>query len=277
MEEAQQSSGLEHNFGQVTRPQGTQIQPSGPIQPQPRPVPPDDAPPPRRTGGAAWLGMTEWLLKHRDHLVREIEQGRETQVILWDLLLATVIPTAIYGLLTGLATGSWVRMITNPVKLPLVLFLTTCLCLPTLYIFSSYLGGRRTFAQTAALAFTSTAIFGVVLVAFAPITWFLTFTAPNSYHLHVLVNVSVLSLAGAVGVGFLHSATRQLHAMGEDYSRQSAFLWSWIVLYGLVGAQMGYLLRPFFSPTTEWVRSRTPGEESVFQAVGGVIRTVMGW
>lgn len=265
----------EFELGQPVYLNQPSMQPSGPIQPQTATAL-VEAPPERREGPLAWLGTTEWLLKHRDHLVREIAAGRELQVILWDLLLVTVIPTAIYGLLTGIATGSWVRMVTNPIKLPLVLFLTTCLCLPTLYIFSSYLGGRRTFMQTAALAFTSTAIFGTILAAFAPITWFLTFTAPQSYHLHVAVNVLVLGLAGLVGVAFLHHATRQLYSHLESVSKQVTFLWSWIVLYGLVGAQMGYLFRPFFSPTTEWLRARDPAQETVFQAIGGVFRVVFG-
>ncbi|HTE19627.1 MAG TPA: hypothetical protein VK689_14770 [Armatimonadota bacterium] len=245
--------------------------------PEPRPAPlsvPAEhelEPAPRDRSFLGRLTIAEWLLKHRDYLLAQIEAGREVPVILTDLLLVAVVPTAFYGLVTGLATNSLVRILTNPIKLPLVLIFTMVLCLPTLYIFSSYLGGRRTFLQTAALGFTSLAILGVVLAAFAPITWFLTFTAPHAYALHVLVNVAVLALAGFVGVGFLIQGTRRLHGDRLQEGKQMTFLWMWIVLYGLVGLEMGWLMSPFFSSSNELISVRGRDDETVFQAILGLI------
>ncbi|MCC2668196.1 MAG: actin-binding protein, partial [Armatimonadetes bacterium] len=216
---------------------------------------------------AGRLGIAEWLLKHREYLITQIEAGHEVQVILADLLLVAILPTAFYGLVTGLATGSWVRILTNPIKLPLVLIFSMCLCLPTLYIFSSYLGSRRSFLQTAALGFTGLAITGVILAAFAPITWFLTFTAPGAYALHVLVNVAVLALSGCIGVRFMFRGLTRLHQGTPMMWKQSSFLWGWMALYGLVGAQMGWLLCPFFSNSDLLISHRGPGSESVFQAI----------
>jgi hypothetical protein len=231
------------------------------------PPPPLADPPARGRGLLSGLTMAEWLLKHREFLFAEIEAGREIQVILMDLLAVAVAPTAFYGLVVGLTTGSVVRMLSNPFKLPLMLFLTMCLCLPTLYIFSSYLGGRRTFLQTAALSFTGLAITGVILAAFAPITWFLTFTASAAHEVHVLVNVAVFTLAGLMGVSFLFQGVRRLNAGSPHLQGQLAFLRCWIVLYGLVGAQMGWLFRPFFSNSGEWIRPNVPGGENFFSAV----------
>ena len=242
----------------------------------PNGVPPDPAPPARDRSIVGRLTIAEWLLKHRDHLLTEIENGREVPVIVADLLLVAVLPTAFYGLVTGLATNSLARIVTNPIKLPIMLVFTLCLCLPTLYIFSSYLGSKRSFLQTAALGFTSMAIIGVILAAFAPITWFLTFTAPAAYALHILVNVAVFTLAGFMGVAFLLHGARRFHADTPQFRPQIAFLWSWIVLYGLVGAQMGWLFRPFFSPTDIWIRPRMPGDATVFEAIWGVVRQVFG-
>jgi hypothetical protein len=237
-----------------------------PVTMPPPKAEPIETPPPRDRSLQGRLSIAEWLLKHRDYLLDQIEQGREVQVILADLLLITLLPTFFYGLVTGVAANSWVRILTNPLKLPLMLVLTMCLCLPTLYIFSSYLGSRRTFLQTAALSFTSLAIIGVVLAAFAPITWFLTFTAPGAYAVHVLVNVAVFILGGFMGVSFLLKGCSRFHG-GAPLGRQLLFLWGWIVLYGLVGAQMGWLFRPFFSSSDVWIRPRDPNEVSVFQAL----------
>jgi hypothetical protein len=234
-------------------------------------VPPTEEPmveaPPRDRSFLGRLAMAEWLLKHRDYLLAQIEGGHEIEVILVDLLLITALPTAFYGLVVGLSTHSWARMLTNPFKLPVMLVLTMFLCLPTLYIFSSFLGGRRGFLQTAAMAFTSLAILGVVLAAFAPITWFLTFTAPGAYSLHVLVNVAVLMLGGFMGVSFLIYGTRKLHARSPQLSRQLSFLSCWIVLYGLVGAQMGWLMRPFFSASNVVIRAHSAADGTVFDAL----------
>jgi hypothetical protein len=235
-------------------------------------APPAAAPGPRGRGFWGRLAMMEWLLKHRDYLLGLIENGYEVRLILADLALVSVLPTAFYGLVTGLATQSWVRIISNPAKVPLVLVATLCLCLPSLYIFSSYLGSRRSFLQTVALGFTATAIIGVILAAFVPITWFLTFTAPHSHALHVLVNVAVFGIAGLVGVQFLFQGARRLFEHTPQLGAQMTFLRAWVVLYGLVGLQMGYLFRPFFGASDVWITGREPGEESVFTGLGRYVQ-----
>jgi hypothetical protein len=228
-------------------------------------------PPPRGEGFWGRLTIAEWLLKHRDYLLAQIESGREVQVILLDLLVVAIVPTAFYGLIVGLATNSVARIVSNPIKLPLMMLLTMLLCLPTLYIFSSYLGGRRSLLQTAALAFSAVAITAVVLAGFAPITWFLTFTAPGAHNLHVLVNVVVFAISGFVGVSFLTSSARRFHADSPQLTSLLSFLACWIVLYGLVGAQMGWLLRPFFSTSSEWLRPHPKGDSGFFVAVWEII------
>ena len=266
---------LEHTKaenGEVTEFDMPVAQPYGPVAAAPLGGPPvsvqeETEPAPRGEGLVGRLAMAEWLLKHRDHLLAEIAAGREVQVILKDLLFIAIVPTALYGLVTGLATGSWMRILTNPIKLPLVIVFTMSLCLPTLYIFSCFLGSRRSLLQTAALGFTGVAIMGVVLAAFAPITWFLTFTAPQAYPLHVIVNVAVLAIAGTVGIRFMQYGTNYLHRGTRQQGKQGAFLGAWMLLYALVGAQMGWLLRPFFSPTMEWVRARDASHETVFGAI----------
>jgi len=253
---------------------------SAPASAKPGGLPPqplrDEEPEPREGGLMGRLAVAEWLLKHRDYLIRQIERGHEVPVILADLVLVSVLPTAFYGLVTGLATGSLARIVSNPLKLPLVLIFSMCLCLPTLYIFSSYLGSRRSFVQTAALAFTGLSIMGIILAAFAPITWFLTFTAPGAYALHVLVNVAVLALAGLMGVRFMFRGMTLLHTDSPGQWKRNGFLGCWMVLYGLVGAQMGWLLCPFFSSTDIWIAQRGPGSESLFEAIFKLIPQLFG-
>lgn len=238
-----------------------------PVQTQPAV---QEAAPPRDRSFYGRLAMAEWLLKYRDQLLDEIDGGRAVAVIVADLILVTVLPTVFYGLVVGVATNNLLRVLTNPIKLPLMLVLTMCLCLPTLYIFSSYLGSRRSFLQTSAMGFTGLAILGIVLAAFAPITWFLTFTSPGAYALHVLVNVAVFAVGGFMGVSFLIAGARRMSGTESGQKAQLSFLWAWIVLYGLVGAQMGYLFSPFFSSSS--VVFRSPGTSTFFTAVWSLIQ-----
>ena len=251
-------------------PSATQVgapPPNPVLQQPPAAAAPVEKPAQREGGFLGRLAMAEWLLKHREYLLDQIERGHEVPVILVDLIIVALLPTAFYGLVTGIATNNWVRIVSNPVKLPMVLIFTMLLCLPTLYIFSSFLGSRRSFLQTAALGFSGLAITGIVLAAFAPITWFLTFTAPGAYALHVLVSVAVLALAGFMGGNFLFAGTRRFHAHSPSLGKQTLFLRGWMVLYGLVGAQMGFLLSPFFSNSNNWITHRGPGSETVFGAI----------
>src|SRR5438128_1039528 len=99
------------------------IEPAVRTSPAPRPAPSlpgpvmaeaVEEPAPRSRGFLGRLAIAEWLLKHRDTLLAQIDAGHEVEVILVDLLLVALLPTACYGLVTGLATGNWVRMLTNP-------------------------------------------------------------------------------------------------------------------------------------------------------------------
>src|SRR3712207_6521980 len=80
------------------------------LHPAEPPVPVFEAavaePPPRDRSFLGRLSIAEWLLKHREYLLKQIEQGREVPLIVADLLLITLLPTLFYGLVTGIATGS---------------------------------------------------------------------------------------------------------------------------------------------------------------------------
>jgi hypothetical protein len=107
--------------------------------------------------------------------------------------------------------------------------------------------------------------------AFGTIVGFFTLST-TSYHFMVLLNVALLGVAGLVGLGFLlktlgriAEAERRAREApyveaarprtSADESPANAIVYIWVVIYGLVGMQMGWLLRPFIGhPGTpfEW-------------------------
>jgi hypothetical protein len=71
----------------------------------------------------------------------------------------------------------------------------------------------------------------------------------------------VFTLTGIFGVSFLYQAMRPEAVSDEDLNVQlrSNILRLWLILYGFVGSQLGWTLRPFFGTPTDqfqWFRPR---------------------
>jgi len=201
------------------------------------------------------LGLIEWLLKNREQIIQDIRESRNLGRYAADALLVTFVCSVFYGFVVGISVGGW-QILFDPLKVPWVLVFTLLLCLPTLYVFSAYLGSGLTLAQVGAVTFGATAMVSVILLAFAPVTWFFMFTAPGSHHFAVLLNVAVFAVAGAFGAGFLMRVMRELHAQTGELPRVRRLVRWWIVLYAIVGAQMAWLLRPYFTVTEVFIRPR---------------------
>jgi hypothetical protein len=94
-------------------------------------------------------------------------------------------------------------------------------------------------------------------------------------------DIPVLELASAADIAAAKRATPPPGALDRTdvgFQRQVRVVFGiWIFVFGLVGAQMGWILRPFIGdPTTEfsWLRRR---ESNFFEAVGNTfVNTVFG-
>ena len=229
-----------------------------PPPPTEPPEPPEPPPPPepRRRGFLGSLALIDWLLKHQAHVFEDILAEREVGRYLVDSIVVTIVGSVFYGFVVGISIGGW-QVLYDPVKMPWVLLFTLALCLPSLYIFSSYAGSRLTLGQTAAVASTATAVVATILIGFAPVTWFFMFTAPGSHHFAVLINVLVFAIAGFFGLQFLFRAAHAVGPAGDEPNPIERVLVWWVLLYGAVGAQMAWLLRPFFNQTDVFIRPRS--------------------
>jgi hypothetical protein len=72
----------------------------------------------------------------------------------------------------------------------------------------------------------------------------------------VFVNLCVFSIAGLFGVAYMFSAVRYVYARHPDAHKFLNLLKAWLVLYGIVGAQMAFILRPFFYPAQTFFAQR---------------------
>lgn len=191
-------------------------------------------------------------------------------------------------------------------KVPLLFLLTLAITFPSLYVFNALVGSRLRFFSVLRLLIASTSVTLAVLASFGPIVAFFS-VSTTSYPFMVLLNVVMFAIAGMLGVGFLLQTLHRLSQIDEAIRRRPVepifaepdalptdqpppakplelsplempsgqFLGShvrtvfraWMIVFGLVGAQMGWVLRPFIGNPDEpftWFRER---DSNFFEAI----------
>ncbi len=220
-----------------------------------------------------------------------------------------VIYGACMGSFSVIRTGGteWMQVVGSAVKLPLLFFLTLVVTFPSLYVFNALVGSRLTLLSTLRLLIAMLGVILAVLASLGPIIVFFGIST-TSYPFMKLLNVIVCTVSGLMGLAFLLRTLHRLvlvqdldeagsradpgdgtdDAGGEDVTetgggaldlvdgrtsqKASAVFKIWVVMFALVGAQMGWVLRPFIgSPSLPfaWFRGRESNFfVDVFDAIG---------
>jgi len=185
------------------------------------------------------------ILQDRDTFVKEIADGVDLKRKLIELNAIGAASFAVYGAIIG-SQHSLLQAISSCIKLPILFLLTAAICMPTLFIFSSFFGSKRSILQTFVLLAAGTAIIGVALVGFAPITFFFIVTTRN-YQFFKILNVAFFAVSGLLGVLFFNRMYVQLSEDSTPMLRsRRMFLRFWLLLFAFVGTQLAWTLRPFF-------------------------------
>lgn len=224
------------------------------------------------------------LLRDRPTFLEEIRKNFKVESKIVALLISSSVFFAIYGAIIG-SSSSWMQVIASAIKLPALYLITLIICLPTLFFFDILFGSVLSFSQYAALILTTVAVISVLLFSFAPITLFFLISI-HDYNFFLLLNVAIFALTGFVGIKLFyqgmrsvtHSETRQPAKVLppeiqenadflpiQEVPQQNALveaevglertrkrlLQFWLLLYALVGSQLGWTLRPFFGAPGE--------------------------
>jgi hypothetical protein len=182
------------------------------------------------------------------------------------LLISSSVFFAVYGAIIG-ASHSALQAASSAIKLPALYLITLLVCLPTLYIFNVLFGSRQSLSQHFTYLLTTVSVISLLLCGFAPVALFFLITV-NDYSFFLLLNVGIFALTGIMGISFLYQVMKPV-GEGDDTKGvrvRTKILQFWLVLYGFVGSQLGWTLRPFFgsSNTFELFRAR---EGSFFTGV----------
>ncbi|MBE9039298.1 actin-binding WH2 domain-containing protein [Oscillatoriales cyanobacterium LEGE 11467] len=216
------------------------------------------------------------LLKDRDTFLVEIRDKVNLERKILSLLIASSLGFCAYGLIIG-ASQSGLQALASGIKLPSLYLVTLLICLPTLFFFHVLAGSRMTFSQYLLMALSAVSVISVLMVGFAPVTLFFLITV-NDYLFFVLLNVIIFAIAGFVGVHFLYKGMRFLTR--EDISGsglRTKILPLWLSLYGFVGSQMGWVLRPFFGTPEQPFALFREREGNFYLSILHSIGNLLGW
>ena len=229
------------------------------------------------SAGPRLWGPIQGLFQRRMELFQDLASGRNLARRIRDMVGWTVGLMVLYGLLVGVPF-TWRQMIYNAVKFPGVLVVTLGVTVLSLYVCNSFLGASLSFLQTTALVCSAIAATAVILASFAPVIWFLMITTTN-YSFQVLINVLAFAFSGWCGWRFGIEAAAFLYRDRPQAVKFMQVMKAWLIVYGLVGTQVGWSLRPFFHATDVFIRPLDVGGSvylRLVQLVLNVLRAVWG-
>lgn len=225
--------------------------------------------------------------------LRLLARGEPAALAAWlrqplthDSLLALV--AAIIGgcALYGFGLGLWrapLQGVFVAVKMPLLIFLTLLVNGMINGMLGLLLGSGMSFRQTVVACLMSFAIFSLIVGSFSPliIMWVLDSPPPGQpggaewYRIFLLGNTAVIAFAGIV-------ANHKLLGLIQAFSGDAAAGWrtliAWLAGNLFVGAQLSYILRPFFGNPELPVQFLRPNplEGNFYESVWGMLQAASG-
>lgn len=161
------------------------------------------------------------------------------------LLLIIVVAGAFYGAVMG-TYGSEVELrplqvLFSAIKVPILLIVSFLLTLPAVFVISTLLGLRADWAESLRALIVTQAVVAVVLAALAPYTALCYLSTPHYQFIQVF-NLAMFSVASLTGQYVLR---RCYGPLIRRRPMHRVVMWGWLVVYGFVGVQLAWTLRPF--------------------------------
>jgi hypothetical protein len=191
------------------------------------------------------LTIVEVILGHRAYFFASIRDRENLWVQIRAMVVSCFVFYGIYGVVMG-ASQSPLQAVSAALKLPLLFIITFFICAPSLYFLNKFFSSTQKISQYVALVLSAMTIMGILLVSFAPVTFFFLITG-SAYQFYKLLNVFFFGFAGMLSVIFFRQgilATRDPHNLEGLQSRRWIFF-AWVVMYAFVGTQMAWTLSPF--------------------------------
>lgn len=217
----------------------------------------------------------------------------------------------LYGALRPVSP-SVLQLLATTLKVPLLFLLTLVVTFPSLYVLGALSGLPLRFRETLGVLLAAVLVTVSLLASLGPVTGFFTLST-ESYPFMVVLNVLFFAASGLGGLIFLRraleAAIREGSLAWEDVGGDAAkppappepespaehpaaerrggvplapvtrtrlLFTFWIIIYGAVGAQMGWILRPFIgypgAPFQLFRERRSNFFEALFDALEQLFR-----
>lgn len=187
--------------------------------------------------------------------------------------VGVIVAYAVYGCSMGITRGGFPAAI-SALKLPLLYTLTLAVCLPCFYVLNSIFGPGLHIRSCLRLLLLAVSANAVALLSYAPVSFFFSFTTSTAtdsgYRFMLLMHVAVFAVAGALSVGIIAMIFRQA-ALLRRVPLRPAFFSVFALVYGIVGMQMAWVLRPWVGSWMIDYRPFRPIESSIFETLGRLI------
>lgn len=169
-------------------------------------------------------------------LLRKISSTVGKQIVIYGWL--TTIWSGIFGVVLGTYI-SGIQIIYLLIKLPFLLLGALIFSLVSLIVLSLLLGIKTTVLEMVVRAMQLLAITALALAAFSPIMWFYI-NLPQAHDQLLVSMVIFFCLAGGLAALCL-----------QQWIKRWIITIVWVMLYGLVILQLGWLLRPWVGITDD--------------------------
>ncbi|HYK82550.1 MAG TPA: hypothetical protein VEU55_05345 [Gemmatimonadales bacterium] len=184
------------------------------------------------------------LLSDRERFFEEVVAGAGLGRKLRYAILTIIALSGFFGLVAGAYSGP-AQAVSAAIKLPFLFFATFAVCFPAFFVVQVLVGSRLQLLQVVVLVCGALALTSVLLAAFVPITAFFLLTGANYYFQHLL-NIAIAGVAGVFGMYALHGGLSVVCEKRGVYPRKAlTIMRAWALLFGFVGIQLAWSLRPF--------------------------------
>jgi hypothetical protein len=188
---------------------------------------------------------------------------------LLESLSITLVGSLLFGAWTGLYACTLAQFLTSALKAPLLLLGTTAVCFPTFFVVQYVLAPRALSLRAATLLQVSTVAVISVTWAVVALPCSLFLASSEIYTTAKLLVTFVAAFGGVLGMlwfarGFRNATSSELR------SSRIVLLLPYCLLYGLVGMQLAWSMRPFLgSPSMEFAMFRPMGGNLIDNLLSG--------
>jgi hypothetical protein len=184
------------------------------------------------------------LLSNRELFFEEVVDGVALGAKLRHGVLTVIALAGFFGAVAGAYSGPF-QAVSAAIKLPVLFFATFVVCFPAFFVVQVLVGSRLQLRQVVVLVVGALALTSIVLAALVPITAVFLITGANYYFQHLL-NIAIAGVAGAFGMYWLHDGLTLVCEKRGVYPRKAITIMRvWALLFGFVGVQLAWNLRPF--------------------------------